>query len=297
MGMSAPGDIKNLIQIVQPSISIISQICETHMSSFNSPWDIAGAKSEIFETAKPQEATIIPKNSPYADFLKQKAMNHGIETVFTFGDGKADAQLIRCDHSRDHCEIVAEILGEKIAYQTQGSNDSLIFNSLSSILCTHIITGIPAQKLADSVRSFNPPSGRGVITHLKNRDIILIDDAYNACPTSMISAIKSLGKQGDRRKILVLGDMLALGQDAAYYHAKLSATVDKFGIDTVFACGSLSKLLFNNLRDCRKGAWCENSAQLAEEVLNKIQPGDCVLVKGSNAMKMNHIVNVLKNSD
>jgi UDP-N-acetylmuramoyl-tripeptide--D-alanyl-D-alanine ligase len=110
----------------------------------------------------------------------------------------------------------------------------------------------------------------------------------------MRSAIKSLEKYKGRRKILVLGDMLDLGQDAAYYHENLSATVDKFGIDAVFACGSLSKLLFNNLRDCKKGAWCENSTQLAEKVLNAIQLGDCILVKGSNSMKMDRIVHVIK---
>ncbi|MDR0678057.1 MAG: Mur ligase domain-containing protein, partial [Holosporaceae bacterium] len=170
MGMSNPGDIKKLIQVVQPSISVISQICETHINFFNSPWDIAKAKSEIFETKKPQEVAIIPKNSPYTDFLKQKAMENEIKTVFTFGHGKADAKIIRCDHSKNHWEIVAEILGEKIVYQTQGSNDSLIFNSLSSILCAHTLTGISPQKLADCVHSFNLPSGRGAITHLANKD-------------------------------------------------------------------------------------------------------------------------------
>jgi UDP-N-acetylmuramoyl-tripeptide--D-alanyl-D-alanine ligase len=297
MGMSERGDIKKLIQIVPPSISVISKICETHMEFFSSIGDVAETKSEIFETEKAQEATIIPKDSPYTDFLKRRAKESGIKTVFTFGSGNADAKIIKCNYIDGHNEVVAEILGEKILYQTQGSNNSLVFNSLSSILCANIISGISLQKLADWVYSFSPVSGRGAITHLKNRDLILVDETYNACPTAMRSAIQSLEKYKNRRKILVLGDMLALGRDAVYYHENLSATVDKFGIDMVFACGSLAKLLFDNLRDCKKGAWSENSAQLAERVLEKIQNGDCILVKGSNSMKMSRIVDVIKNSE
>ncbi|MDR1982654.1 MAG: UDP-N-acetylmuramoyl-tripeptide--D-alanyl-D-alanine ligase [Holosporaceae bacterium] len=297
MGMSNSGDIKKLIDILQPSISIISQICETHMESFNSVWDIARAKSEIFETKNPQEAVIIPQDSPYTDFLRQRAMESGIKNIFTFGSKNSDARIIEYNYVNSHWEVIAEIFGEKIAYHIRGNNNSLIYNSLSSIFGANIISGIAPQKLADQVCSFDSSSGRGAIIYLKNKDIILIDDAYNACPTSMRSAIQSISKYKDRRKILVLGDMLALGKDTVFYHENLSATIDKFGIDIVFTCGSLAKRLFNNLRDCKKGAWCENSAQLAEKVLEEIQNGDCVLVKGSNSMKMNHVVDVIKNLD
>jgi UDP-N-acetylmuramoyl-tripeptide--D-alanyl-D-alanine ligase len=65
----------------------------------------------------------------------------------------------------------------------------------------------------------------------------------------------------------------------------------------VLACGHLAKKLFDNLRDCKKGIWCENSLDLVEAVLEKIQDGDCILVKGSNSMKMNCIVEAIKNLD
>ncbi|MDR2157717.1 MAG: UDP-N-acetylmuramoyl-tripeptide--D-alanyl-D-alanine ligase [Holosporaceae bacterium] len=295
MGMSGQGDIKKLINIVPPSVSVISQVCEAHLEFFNSIWDIAKAKSEIFETIKPQEAVVIPQDSPYADFLKRRAAENGIKNVFTFGLKNADAQILVQNNVGDYWEIIAEILGEKIKYSAVNSNYSLIFNSLSSILCAHLISGISLQKLANAVGLFSSSPGRGASIYVKNRNIILVDDSYNACPTSLKSAIQSL--PNDRRKILALGDMLELGKDAIHYHRNLSATIDKFGIDAVFACGPLAKQLFDNLRDCKKGAWAENSLELSKKVLESIQDGDCVLVKGSNSMKMNLIVEQVQKSD
>jgi UDP-N-acetylmuramoyl-tripeptide--D-alanyl-D-alanine ligase len=296
MGMSAIGEIKKLTDTISPSISVISKICEAHAIFFDSVWDIAKAKSEIFETSEKQEAAIIPFDSPYTDFLKRRAIENGIRNIFTFGLFGADAKVIDCRPSDNGYNVSAEILGTKICFFC--SEKFLIENSLSAILCAHIISGISLSDLASETGSFNPIPGRGAKIYIKSRDIILEDNSYNACFTSVRSAIESfVAHKKNRRKILVIGDMLELGEKEVFYHENLSAAADKFGIDTVFACGCLSKKLFNNLRDCKKGAWCEKSSELVEKVLESIQNGDCILVKGSNSMKMNCIVEAIKNLD
>ncbi|MDR0555760.1 MAG: UDP-N-acetylmuramoyl-tripeptide--D-alanyl-D-alanine ligase [Holosporaceae bacterium] len=296
MGMSVAGEIRKLLEVIQPSISIISQICEAHLEFFNSVWDIAAAKSEIFETVNAQEAAIIPADSPYTDFLKRRAQENRIRNIFTFGSEGSDANVLKQEYINNCFSIEAEILGTKIEYRICHKNISLINNSLPAILAAHILSGEPLQKLACEMTSFSPATRRGECFYLKNLDIFLMDDTYNACPTSLKSAIQSIAvTHRDRRKVLIVGNMLELGKDSVHYHRNLSATVDKFGIDVVFACGSLAKHLFDNLRDCKKGAWCENSAELAEKIPGGIQKGDCVLVKGSNSMKMNCLGDVLKN--
>jgi UDP-N-acetylmuramoyl-tripeptide--D-alanyl-D-alanine ligase len=297
MGMSAFGEIKKLTDIVSPSVSVISQICEAHLESFNSVWDIAVAKSEIFETEKKQDAAIIPADSPYTDFLKQRAIAAGVGNIFTFCSPNADAKVIEYTRINDRLTITAEIFGEKIQYAICSSNIALINNSISSILCAHVISGVSLQDLADRTETFETPFGRGKSIQLKSRNVVIIDDSYNACPTSVKAAIRSLAQQQDRRKVLVIGDMLELGNDTIHYHENLSATVDKFGIDAVFACGPLAKRLFDNLRDCKKGVWCENSSELAKKILEEVQDGDAILIKGSNFMKMNYIVDAIKNLD
>jgi UDP-N-acetylmuramoyl-tripeptide--D-alanyl-D-alanine ligase len=299
MGMSYFGDIAKLLDLLQPSISVITSIGEAHLGFFNSPREIALAKAEIFATKIPQEVAIIPADSPYTVFLRDKAKKCGVRNVLSFGSSRSDAQVASYNHAESNTlTVTAQILGEKVQYNLHCINEACVLNSLSSILAAHIISRISLQKLAETLGSFRLPPHRGESIFIKNHNLILIDDSYNASPKSVRLAIQSLSKYKTRRKILVLGDMLELGNSATYYHENLSATIDKFGIDLVFACGPLTKFLFNNLSDEKKGKWCENSSEIAEELLTEIRHGDCILVKGSHAMKMKLVLDALmKNTD
>ncbi|MDR1561091.1 MAG: UDP-N-acetylmuramoyl-tripeptide--D-alanyl-D-alanine ligase [Holosporaceae bacterium] len=294
MGMSNFGDIKKLINIVPPAVSIISGICETHLEFFDSVWDICKAKAEIFETLIPQEFAIIPADSPYTVFLENRARKCGVQEVFSFGFQKSDAHIISYNYVDEGISIVMEILGEKIEYRIRCYNDSCILNSASAILAAYAVSKIQLQELADVIGSFLPSQKRGENIFFKERNLIVVDDSYNACPTSVRAAIKSLSRYKTRRKILVIGDMLELGLDSVHYHENLSATIDKFGIDLVFACGKFSLSLFNNLVDSKKGAWRENSLEISKKVLNEIHDGDCILVKGSNSMGMSLVVETIR---
>lgn len=293
MGMGVAGDIKNLIKIVQPNISVITHICETHLEFFDCVWDIAKAKSEIMETRISQEAVIIPSDSAYTDFLKNKAKNLGVKNIFTFGLLKSDAQIISQNQFLDRTEIIANILGKEIHYCVNCHNDSVISNSLAAILAAHASSEIDLQDLANEVENFSSASRRGEI--FEKSGVTIIDDSYNACYTSVRSAIKSLSKYSGR-KILAIGDMKELGKDSRFFHENLAPTIDKFGVDLVFACGELSRYLFENLREEKRGGWYENSQKLSEEIVSKIQKDDKILVKGSNSMQMNKIVEAINHA-
>jgi len=293
MGMGAAGDIKNLIKIIEPNISVITHICETHLEFFNSVWDIAKAKSEIMETKILQEAVVVPADSAYSDFLKNKAKNSGAKNIFTFGFSKSDAQIISQNQFSDRTEIVANILGKEIRYCVNCHNDSVIPNSLAAILAAHAASKVDLQDLANEVENFISANRRGEI--FEKNGITIIDDSYNACYTSVRSAIESLSKYSGR-KILAIGDMKELGRNGRFFHENLSPTIDKFGIDLVFACGDLSKYLFDNLRGEKRGGWYENSQKLSEDIVLKIQKGDKILVKGSNSMQMNKVVEAVSHA-
>ena len=290
MGMSQFGEIKNLIEIVPPNISLITGICETHLEFFDSMWDTAKAKSEIFETQQPQECAIIPGDSPYTNFLRQKAQQCGVKKILTSGHG--DAELIQLTHSRGRLTIKAKILGQVVDYSINGLSESMVDCSLSAILAAHTLTEIPVNQLAKTLENFSPTNGRGCAI-LLNDDIILIDDSYNACPTSLKAAIRSLRNYGGTRKILAVGDMKELGGDEIHFHENISPSIDKYGIDKVFACGNLAKYLYENLRDEIKGAWAQNSAELVAAILQEIKPGDRILVKGSHSMCMSELAEAL----
>jgi len=293
MGMSKAGDLRNLIKIVAPNISVITHICETHSEFFNSIWDIAKAKSEIMETKIPQDTVILPADSAYTDFLKNKAKNLGVKNILSFGFSKSDAQVISQKQFEDKTEIIANILGKEIKYCVNCHNNSVIPNSLAAILAAHMISKIDIQDLANETENFSSTDRRGEI--FEKNGITIIDDSYNACYTSVRSAIKSLAKYSGR-KILAIGDMKELGKDSRFFHENLSPSIDKFGVDLVFACGELSRYLFENLREEKRGGWYENSQKLSEDIISKIQAGDKILVKGSNSMKMNKIVEAISHA-
>ena len=285
MGMSTEGDIRRLINILPPSMSVVTKICEAHLQFFNSLFDIAKAKAEIFETKIPQDYAIIPGDSPFTAFLKDKAKKYGIKNVYTFGLG--DAEIIKTERNNGSINVVSKIFGEKFEYSINFEN---VEDSLAAILAAYALTG-SLNGLKEGLATFTPANNRGGRYHLKSRNIEIIDDTYNACPTSLKAAIRAMSS--DRRKILVVGDMLELGPDAINMHANIAVTIDKYGVDKVFACGNLSKYLFNNLQENKRGAWAEDSQKISKEVLNEIRDGDCVLIKGSHSMNMDFVVDCL----
>lgn len=292
MGMSAIGDIRKLTNIVNPSAAIITNISESHLEFFESPFDIAKAKSEILE--KMPEIAIIPNDSPYADFLKSKAVDCGVKRIISFGTGeKSNARLLSYEFRSDYILVSANIFSCEITYKVRAGNIFFAYNSVAAIAAAYTVSDVDLKSLSAAISTFQIPPQRGEIIE---GGITIIDDSYNASPASMKSAIRSLGmRESNGRKIAVLGDMLELGENSVLFHENLSAAIDKYGIDIVFACGGLSKRIFNNLRESKKGGWRENSQELAKILLKEIKDGDCILVKGSHSMNMGHIVDALKN--
>ena len=123
---------------------------------------------------------------------------------------------------------------------------------------------------------------------------ILYDYAYNANPASMRAALETLAALPARRRIAVLGDMLELGAAAEEHHAGLAAPIEAAKTDLVFAAGTSMKALWDKLPISRRGAYAANSAELAPKVIAALQPGDVVLVKGSNGSKLSIIIDALK---
>lgn len=293
MAMTEKFQIRKLTEIINPSVAVITHVGETHLEFFNSSFDIAKTKAEIFE--KGAEFAIIPSDSPYYDFLKDKASSCGIKNILSFGyNEKSDAKILSCDYLEDEIKIQAKILGKTINYEVRSNNKAFVINSVVAILAAHVASGIAIEDLAKSLHSFTATQGRGQVFYIKNHDIIILDDSYNAAPTSMKAAIQSLSRYNNRRKIAVIGDMRELGSNSIYFHENLSPAIDKYVIDLVFACGNLMKYLYNNLLDSKKGDWRETSTELIDSVLKEIKNGDCILVKGSRSMKTELIVDAIK---
>jgi UDP-N-acetylmuramoyl-tripeptide--D-alanyl-D-alanine ligase len=144
--------------------------------------------------------------------------------------------------------------------------------------------------------SFEPLAGRGAEREIavKGGTFTLIDESYNANPISMASAIKTLGaRAAQRRRIVALTDMLELGPDAVAFHAGLAEPLERASIDLVFCAGPLMKSLWDALPPTRRGGYAETAAALAPQLVQAVEAGDVVMVKGSNGSKAGQIAQAL----
>ncbi|MEG1317125.1 MAG: cyanophycin synthetase, partial [Oscillospiraceae bacterium] len=126
-------------------------------------------------------------------------------------------------------------------------------------------------------------------------EITIIDDCYNANPTSVAAAIDSLTML-DCRRVCILGDMLELGDTAAALHREVGERAAKRGTSLVLTCGALSKNTAEGAREkgCENALHFESKAELINALPELIKKGDAVLVKASHSMKFEEIVKVLE---
>ena len=123
---------------------------------------------------------------------------------------------------------------------------------------------------------------------------MLIDESYNANPISMAAAFATLGARRARgRRIVALTDMLELGPEGPQFHAGLAEPIDAAGVDLVFCAGPLMKSLWSALPPTRRGGYAEEATELASLVARAIEPGDVVMVKGSNGSKAGAVATAL----
>jgi UDP-N-acetylmuramoyl-tripeptide--D-alanyl-D-alanine ligase len=185
-------------------------------------------------------------NRDTAEFqrLKEVALENGANTVSTFGQHPdADARLIRFDPVDGGSVVEASITGQTLRYRLGASGIHMAMNSLAALLMATKLNVDPAAA-AGSLTSFQPLQGRGEIHQLRTTfgAIVLIDETYNASPTSVRAALRALNQPSIRsfgRRVVVLGDMMELGPTAATIHRELAADVMASRIDIVHCCGSL----------------------------------------------------------
>jgi len=299
IGMNHKGEITPLVAMVRPHIAIITTVAPVHIEYFASVDEIADAKAEIFSGLIPGGVAIVNRDIAQYERLLAHAKDSPAGYVASFGEHEeADARLLGVALGSDHSTVTADICGEGLTYRLGAPGRHLAMNSLAVLLAAKAF-GVDVKMAAAALSSLVSQPGRGERLRLyaKNGPYTLIDESYNANPVSMAAAISLAGAlplEGKGRRIAVLGDMLELGQNAARLHKEVAADLVANNIDLVFAAGPLSKHLYNALPRHMQGGSRERSSELAPSVVAAVRGGDIVLVKGSNAIKMNAIVDALR---
>jgi UDP-N-acetylmuramoyl-tripeptide--D-alanyl-D-alanine ligase len=298
IGMNHAGEITPLVQMVRPHVAIITAVEPVHLEHFRSVEAIADAKAEIFSGLDPGGAAVIPRDNPHYQRLRQRAAEAGVTSVVSFGENKgADSRLIKCALHSDCSTVEATILGEPVTYKIGAPGRHLVMNSLA-VLTAVRLTGADLARAAIALARQVPAAGRGTRIPLEFPDgrALLIDESYNANPTSMRAALALLGQAAigpGGRRIAVMGDMLELGTAGEELHRDLVDAVRQHSIDLVFCAGPLMAVLWEALPAARRGGYARTAAELEPQVAATIRPGDALMVKASNGSRMGPLVKAL----
>ena len=299
IGMNHAGEITPLVAMTRPHVAIVTNVGPVHLEHFSGVDAIADAKAEIFSGLEPGGLAIVHRDGDQFDRLAAAAAASPAGHLSTFGThADADARLLDLAVAPDHSIVEALVAGKRLTFRLGAPGRHQAVNALAVLLAAKAV-GVELDDAAAALAFFAPPAGRGSRDTLATSDgaLTLIDESYNANPTSVRAALSLAGAVPSGpggRHIAVLGDMLELGPSAAALHAELAADVETSGVDLVFAAGPLMRHLYDALPPGRRGAWAANAGALAPLVVDVVRGHDVVVVKGSNGSRMNAVVGALK---
>jgi UDP-N-acetylmuramoyl-tripeptide--D-alanyl-D-alanine ligase len=299
IGMNHSFEILPLTGMVRPEVAIVTTVEPVHLAQFPGIEAIADAKGEIFAGLMPGGVAVINRDIPQFERLKAHAGASPAGRIVSFGaHDKADVRLLRVNCAADESAVEADVLGRRVHYRLGTPGRHMVQNSLAVMAAVRLL-GADLDRAAASMADVVPADGRGrrLSLSVPGGTLTLLDEAYNANPSSMraaLAVLASLSVGPGGRRIAILGDMLELGPAGPGLHAGLAEAIENQGIDLVFAAGPLMKNLVDALPKARVGGYAADSSALEPMVLDAIRSGDVVTVKGSNGSRMARIVAALK---
>ena len=297
IGMNHRGEILPLTTLVKPHAALVTTIAPAHVENLGSLEAVADEKGDIYSGLEPGGAALVPNEAPHASRLIAAAERNGANLIRFGRDAVCEARLIRFDMDETGSNAEADILGRVVKYRVGVEGAHWALNSVAALAACDSV-GADVEAAAHALEHLRAFDGRGVAQRVEAAfgAFMLVDDSYNANPASMAAAFATLGArqpaQGGRR-IAALGDMLELGPEERAYHAGLAAPLEQANVDLVFAAGPRMAALMEALPPSRRGGYAETSDALIPVIANALQPGDIVLVKGSNGSKMSRVVAAL----
>ncbi|MEM8627868.1 MAG: UDP-N-acetylmuramoyl-tripeptide--D-alanyl-D-alanine ligase [Pseudomonadota bacterium] len=301
IGMNHAEEIRPLTKMVQPHIAVVTTIAPAHLGNFAHIEDIADAKSEIFDGLQPGGTAILPQDNPHFARLRKAAQRvlSPSGDIRTFGEsGKATLMLTDFSPAPSSSRMTLGSGNNRMASDLSLPGKHNAFNALAALIALRAAAPVDDGTFARTAQALGQiqltPHGRGQVTSVGG--ITLIDESYNANPASMAAALGVLGlpRDGVKRRIAILGDMLELGEISTQLHSALAEPIAAAGVDTVHCAGPHMRALHDALPQGTRGHYASDSATLAMLIVPELAEGDVVMVKGSLGSKMAQVVTAIQ---
>ncbi|WP_298913056.1 UDP-N-acetylmuramoyl-tripeptide--D-alanyl-D-alanine ligase [uncultured Roseobacter sp.] len=307
IGMNHPGEIAPLAKMARPHVALVTIVAAAHLEAFDDITGIAVEKASIFEGVESGGVAVLNADMDTAAIVMAKALDCKLRDI-SFGTEGYDFKLIRAD-LRDETTVVQAQMGDApLLFKIASPGRHFAMNALGALAVVAALKGDMALAVG-ALGRWKPYKGRGqreriyldaVDTRLS---LDLIDDSYNANPTSMAAAIEVLaaapvtndiGRVSKGRRIAYLGDMKELGTDEIALHAGLAHLPATQKLDVIHCIGPLMRSLYELLPDAQRGDWYATAQEAAPHLKRHLDSGDVVLAKGSLSTKLALIVDAIR---
>ena len=295
IGMNHPGEIAPLAVQSKPHVALVTTVAAVHLEAFDSVAGIAHEKAAIFEGLDEGGTAIVNADVEHADILHDCATKVGAKVV-EFGRHASDYALGDVMQSSNSVHAEATVAAKQITFDVESAGTHFAMNALGALAACAAL-GVDLDEAIKGLRLWSPVTGRGVREAIALPDggqIDLLDDSYNANPTSMEAALDVLASAQATRRIAFLGDMKELGPQELAMHAGMAGVTAMARVDQVHCIGPLMRALHEALPEGKRGLWCATSAEMADHLPDLIRAGDSVLAKGSLSMALAGIVDGLR---
>ncbi|MCC7202699.1 MAG: UDP-N-acetylmuramoyl-tripeptide--D-alanyl-D-alanine ligase [Nitrospirae bacterium] len=300
MGISERGELTRLCRIAAPDSAVITNIGPTHLEKLGRIENVAEAKGEILKTLPSDGFCILNRDDKFYDVFRAmspcRIISFGIspdadvhiESYETAIEGTSVNQLV--------FNLITPAGRTDVNLHIPGLHN--IYNALSAAAAAHA-HGVSLAEIKSGLEKFTPVRMRSSVE--KTGDIYIINDTYNANPASMVAAIDMLKTfKAGKRRFAVIGDMLELGENTIMAHRDLGIYIAGAGTDGLIAVGEFAGYVAEGASEAgmneEQVKVFNDYPQTLEQIKEWISAGDVVLVKGSRGMKMERIVEGLKES-
>lgn len=290
MGMERFGEISVLTNIANPDIAVITNIGDSHLLELGTKENIARAKFEILEGLKPDGIFIFNNDDDILrEVIREYSISQRVIKIGTREDSDVIIRPIRSDESGSSFSI-----GE-YAYSIPFIGKHQIYNVSVAIT----IAGLLGMDYASIVKGLSKVKLTGMrmeLMHLPSFDVL--NDCYKSNPQSLMSCIETVyTMKGYKNKILILSDMLELGENEEKLHFNVGEKIDRDRIDYVICVGDLAKEIYNGANrnfNVKNLFYFETKGEVIEKVREIISEDTLIMVKGSRGMKLEEIIEKLK---
>jgi UDP-N-acetylmuramoyl-tripeptide--D-alanyl-D-alanine ligase len=291
MGARGAGHIAMLARLARPEIGVVLNVGVAHIGMFGSQAAIAQAKGELVEALPPHGSAVLNADDPLVAAMAGRT----VARVLRFGLGpgaEVRAEGIGLDaDGRAHFKLRTP--GGLAEASLPVPGEHLVADALAAAAAGHAL-GLEPEAIAEGLRGAALSPMRMQVERRAD-GLTVINDAYNANPTSMAAALKTLAatRRSGGRGVAVLGEMAELGEQAPAEHDRVGRLVTRLGIDRLVGVGQLGEAIVRAAR--LEGMWPEEAvaapdAEAALAILERwLQPGDVVLVKASRVVALDRL--------